>query len=168
MAGVTRRDWVLAALCWTDALRAQGLAYFDEATAREIEAIAETIIPGDQTPGGREAGVIRFIDRALAGYDADKRALYTDGLANAETRRAGMFPGSKAIAELTPAQRIELLKAIENTAFFRQVRQHTILGYFGHPKHGGNRDLAANKLLGIESGPHYQPPFGYYDREAAK
>jgi gluconate 2-dehydrogenase gamma chain len=169
---MTRRDWVLAAACWADVLRAQGpaepFAYFDPATAAEIEAIAETIIPADSTPGAREAGVIRFIDRALAGFDQDKRALYRSGLAEARTKRVEMFPGSASIAGLTPAQRIAMLQAIESTEFFHVVRRHTILGYFGHPKHGGNRGFSAAKLLGTETSAHFEPPFGYYDREYSK
>src|SRR5690349_1796399 len=118
MTGLTRRDWVLAALCWADALRAQDLTYLDAATAREIEAVAETIIPGDNTPGARDAGVIHFIDRALAGHDQDQRALYRQGLEETQRKRAELFPASISIAGLSEAQRIALLTAIEDTAFF--------------------------------------------------
>jgi gluconate 2-dehydrogenase gamma chain len=167
MTGITRRDWVLAAACWADVLRAQQtLRYFDRATAAEVEAIAETIIPADVAPGAREAGVVWFIDGALAGYDEDKHEAYRKGLAEIQLKRAELFPGSPTIAGLTSAQRIELLKSVEKTDFFRLIRLHTILGFFGDPKHGGNRGDAAAKLLGIERSMHFQPPFGYYDREA--
>ncbi len=33
--------------------------------AKEIEALSSTIIPSDELPGAREAGVVYFIDRAL-------------------------------------------------------------------------------------------------------
>jgi gluconate 2-dehydrogenase gamma chain len=172
MTGITRRDWLLATACWSDVLRAQAspqrFAYLDSTTAAEIEAIAETIIPANGTPGAREAGVIWFIDRALAGYDEDKQAVYRQGLAEMQDKRAELFPGSRTIAGLTPAQRTTLLKAVEQTEFFRLVRRHAILGFFGHPKHGGNRDFAGYKLLGIEHSMRFEPPFGYYDREASK
>jgi len=172
MRGITRRDWVFAAACWADLLRAQPqaprFAYFDPATAAGIEAIAETIIPADGTPGARDTGVIWFIDRALAGRDQDKRATYRQGLSDVEAKRTALFPGSSTIAELTLAQRTALLKLVEDTEFFRLVRLHTILGFFGHPKHGGNRDFASLKLLGIERSMHFEPPFGYYDAEAAE
>jgi gluconate 2-dehydrogenase gamma chain len=71
---LTRREWMLAAACSGEVLSAQQApAFFDPATAAEIEAIAAQIIPDDDTPGARQAGVIQFIDRALAGYDQDKQ-----------------------------------------------------------------------------------------------
>lgn len=168
---ISRRDWILAATCWTEALRAQDaaskrLAWFDPATATEILAIAAQIIPDDDTPGAVGAGVIWFIDGALAGYDRDKQELYRRGLADAESKRAEMFPGSASIAGLAADQRIALLKAIEKTEFFQQVRLHTVLGFFGHPMHGGNRDMVGWKLIGVEHKMQYEPPFGYYDAEA--
>ena len=170
---ITRRDWMLAAACWTEVLRAQQpnspqLSWFDAASAAEIKAIASEIIPDNETPGAGRAGVIFFIDRALAGYDADKQELYKRGLAATQAKRAEMFPQSSSIAGLASQQRIALLKAIEKTEFFQQVRFHTILGFFGHPMHGGNRDMVGWKLIGVEHQMHYEPPFGYYDAEAAR
>lgn len=159
----------MAAACWAEVLRAQKpsrrFEYFDPGTAAEVEAIAESIIPGDSMPGAREAGVIWFIDRALAGYDEDKRAIYRSGLASLQVKRAEVVPGSTTIVGLSPEHRTAVLKTVEDTEFFRLVRLHTILGFFGHPKHGGNRDAGALKLLGMETSMHFQPPFGYYDRE---
>jgi gluconate 2-dehydrogenase gamma chain len=169
----SRRDWILAAACWTEALRAQNtqpqrFAWFDAATAAEIRAIAAQIIPDDETPGAERAGVIWFIDSALAGYDKDKQDLYRRGLAETQSKRAAMFPGSSSIAALTADQQIALLKAIEKTEFFQKVRQHTVLGFFGHPMHGGNRDMVGWKLIAIEHKMQYAPPFGYYDAEAGR
>ena len=176
MNTVTRRDWLLATACWAQVLQAQTatprFAFFDAATAAEVEAIAETILPGDlppgATPGAREAGVIWFIDGALAGYDKDLRAAYTTGLRATQARRLALFPGSPTIVALSGEQRTTLLRDIETTDFFRMVRRHTILGFFGHPRHGGNRNGASAKLLGVEDVMMYTPPFGYYDREAAR
>ena len=157
---------MFAAVCWADVLRAETseLAWFDTFAAAEIKAIAAAIIPETDTPGADRAGVIWFIDRALAGYDRDKRDLYARGLRETESRRAELFPDSTRIDSLTPEQRIVLLKSIEHTEFFKQVRFHTILGFFGHPMHGGNRDMAGWKMLGLEHSMRYEPPFGYYDR----
>ena len=164
---VSRRDLLFAAVCWADVLDAQAapqLVWFDAAAAAEIKVIAGEIIPETGTPGAESAGVIWFIDRALAGYDRDKRDLYARGLRETEARRAELFPQSTSIQSLTQDQRIALLKAIEKTEFFKQVRFHTILGFFGHPMHGGNRDMAGWKMLGLEHSMQYEPPFGYYDR----
>ncbi len=172
MNGISRREWLLAAACWGEVLRAQTvpdrLVYFDAARAAEVEALAETILPADDIPGAKEAGVIWFIDRALAGYDKDQQAAYVTGLQQLQERRAALFPGSASVAGLTPEQRTSLLRDMENTDFFRMVRKHTILGFFGHPRHGGNRNGASTKLLGIQETMVYTPPFGYYDREATQ
>ena len=173
MTGITRRDWLLTNACWAQVLRAQSpakkFAWLDPGAAGEIEAIAETIMPADGTPGARDAGVIWFIDGALAGFDKNLQPIYTDGLRATQARRLALFAGSDSIAALTGAQRTALLTDIESTDFFKAVRRHTVLGYFGHPRHGGNRNGASAKLLGIQLDTMmYQPPFGYYDREAAQ
>ena len=54
MRSISRRDWLLAAACWTQVLRAQTATqpfeFFDAAQAAEIDAIAETILPADPPP----------------------------------------------------------------------------------------------------------------------
>jgi gluconate 2-dehydrogenase gamma chain len=175
---ISRRQWLAATPLGAAVLAAQEHAHqvmqsgkpgsfnvLDPGSAREIEAIASQVIPTDNSPGAREAGVIYFIDRALATFDGDKRDLYTKGLEAAQAKRNAMFPGSKSIAALSPDEQIRLLEAIEKTEFFEQVRTHTILGFFGNPSYGGNRDLVGWKLIGFEDRFQFEPPFGYYDAE---
>src|SRR5438105_9529160 len=100
------------------------LQYLDPQTAADLEALAAQIIPSDDTPGAKEAGVIFFIDRALATFDQDKRALYRDGLAAA--RAAARAAGLSAAK-------------IEHTEFFETLRRHTIMGFLASPAWGGNR-----------------------------
>jgi gluconate 2-dehydrogenase gamma chain len=177
---ISRRRWLAVSpfgAGWVAVLAAQehahdvmrsaapaALTALSPAEAMEISAIASQIIPSGESPGAREAGVIYFIDRALATFDADKRALYTKGLEEAERKRAELFPGSTNIAELHADQQVRLLEAIENTEFFEQVRTHCIMGFFGNPGYGGNRGLAGWKLIGFEDRFQFEPPFGYYDR----
>ena len=172
MNGITRREWLLATACWGEVLRAQTgaerLVYFDAGTAAEVEALAETILPADDKPGAREAGVIWFIDRALAGYDKDLQPVYSSGLREVQTRRAALFPGSVDIAGLTAEQRTALVRDMEKTELFGLLRKHTVLGFFGSPKYGGNRNGASAKVLGYQEAMMYTPPFGYYDREGAQ
>ena len=139
------------------------LSVLSETEAREIEALAAQIIPSDGTPGAREAGVIYFIDRALATFDAGKRTLYTEGLRQAQAKRRELFPSSESIAALQPDEQIRLLHAIEDADFFNQLRTHAVMGFFGNPSYGGNRDQAGWKLIGFEDKHQYEPPFGYYD-----
>lgn len=137
--------------------------FFDAATAAEIEAIAAQIIPSDGTPGAREAGVIYFIDRALAGFDEDKRPAYREGIAEIEKKRLELFPDSKSIAALSSSDQARLVHAIETTKFFELVRLHTMLGFFGDPSYGGNRNNVGWQLIGFQGHHAYQQPFGYYE-----
>lgn len=120
------------------------------------------IIPKDETGGAREAGVIRFIDLNLATYENDKQAAYVAGLKMLAEKSRGRF------SDLTSAKQIEILRSIEKTDFFDLVRQHTIMGFFSHPKYGGNRDKMGWKLIGFEDAYVFQPPFGFYDGPEGK
>src|SRR5208282_29598 len=62
--------------------------------AAEIEAAASRIIPADDTPGAREAGVIYFIDRALATFAADQLDDYVKGLPVLQAKTQELFPGT--------------------------------------------------------------------------
>jgi len=141
------------------------LEYLNAADAAEIEAMAGEIIPSGDSPGAKEAGAIYFIDRALKTFDADKRALYREGLAEA---RRKLPAGAASVAALTSAQRIALLQSMEKTPFFTALREHTIISFLADPKWGGNRGKAGWKLIGFEDKFEFQPPFGFYDAEAAK
>src|SRR5260370_21682934 len=54
--------------------------FFSSQDAVEVEAIAAQVIPGDDTPGAREAHVIYFIDHILLTFDRDKQPSYTQRL----------------------------------------------------------------------------------------
>ena len=139
------------------------LTYLSPADAAEIEALAAEIIPTDDMPGAKEAGVIFFIDRALATFDRDKRALYRGGMAEAQGQRRTHYPASASLAALTSEQRIKMLQSMEKTPFFEALRVHTITGFLAEPAWGGNRDKAGWKLIGFEDKWVWKPPFGYYD-----
>jgi gluconate 2-dehydrogenase gamma chain len=143
----------------------QRLQYFSPEQAAEIESITAQIIPSDETPGAREAGSVHFIDRALATFDRDSQAVYTQGLKDLEAKTRDTFSGASKFSALTGAQQVQLLKSIERTPFFQQVRLHTVVGFFANPEYGGNADKIGWRLLGFEDKFNYQPPFGYYDAQ---
>ena len=41
----------------------------------------------------------------------------------------------------------------ENKPFFDLVRNHTMQGYYGSPRHGGNRDAVSWRMLGLDEPP---------------
>jgi gluconate 2-dehydrogenase gamma chain len=141
----------------------RGFAFFTEAQATEVEAMAAQIIPTDQTSGAREARVINFIDRVLVTFDSERQSDYTEGLEELATQTARRFPGKETFSALSNEQQIELLTAIEDTPYFNLVRTHTITGFFASPLHGGNHDRAGWELVGYDDSLDHTPPFGYYD-----
>ena len=138
------------------------------AQAADIEAIAMRIIPSDGTPGAKEAGVIHFIDKALSTFAAERKAPVLAGLGDLNKRARTKWPGTTSFAALPPARQDELLKLIQDSDFFGEIRQATVIGMFANPSYGGNQNQVGWKLLGFQSHGLYQPPFGYYDAEARK
>jgi gluconate 2-dehydrogenase gamma chain len=41
----------------------------------------------------------------------------------------------------------------DHHSFFEMVRDHTLEGYYGSPRHGGNRDELSWKMLGLGDPP---------------
>jgi gluconate 2-dehydrogenase gamma chain len=168
MTGVSTA-WI--ATHWPAVVQAQELAhqsshfaFFDPAQAAEIDAMSAQIFPTDATPGAREARVVQFIDRSLVSFAQESQPLYTQGILDLQARSKELFPGASAFSTLTSAQQIQVLTSIEHTPFFKTVRDHTVMGMFASPKHGGNFGKVGWQLIAFDDKLNFQPPFGYYDR----
>ncbi|HYP12614.1 MAG TPA: gluconate 2-dehydrogenase subunit 3 family protein [Bryobacteraceae bacterium] len=159
------------------------LRFFSEHEALIIAAAADRIFPTDESgPGAHEANVIIYIDRQLAGPYGRDRFRYTQPPFEDGTPEQG-FQGQatprdsyrEGIAKLgpqfpsLPAQTQDrMLQDIEQTRFFRLLRQHVLEGMFSDPMHGGNADLIGWQLIGFpgpymswasEMGQHDGTPF---------
>jgi len=158
--------------------------FFSPDQAVEIDAITARIIPSDETPGAREAGVVYFIDRALATFAVDDQKTYRDGLPALQARVRELFPAVQKFSAATPDQQDQILHSFDEHAgsgrrmyranasaspFFETVRVHTIVGFLIDPESGrnGNRDGVGWKLIGRDREHMFQPPFGYYDKDYA-
>jgi len=141
------------------------LSFLTAAEAADIEAVTAQIVPTDGSPGAREAGVVYFIDRALASFYSQLAGDYRAQLASFQTTFRERHPAVGSFAALTSEQQIEYLKGIDQTPFFATTRLLTLLGMFALPQYGGNRDSVGWKLLGFEDRHVFRPPFGYYDRD---
>ncbi len=140
-------------------------AFFTAAEAADVEAVAAQIIPTDDAPGAREAGVICFIDHALATFFSRLAVDYRAGLVQFQAACREHLPGATTFAALTSEQQIAFLKTVDRTAFFDMTRVLTLFGMLTKPQYGGNRDGVGWKLIGFEDQHMFQPPFGYYDRD---
>jgi gluconate 2-dehydrogenase gamma chain len=121
--------------------------------------MAAQIYPTTDTPGAREAQVIYFIDLALVTFAQDKQHVYAKGFADLASKTGG-----KAFAALSSADQIALLTSIEKTPFFRTVRDHTIMGMFAAPQHGGNFKKIGWTQIGYDDSLNFRAPFGAYDK----
>ena len=142
--------------------------FFTAGEARLVDALTERIIPADQDPGASQAGVVEFIDRQLVRHYRKYQTTYRGGLAAVEASARARF--GKAFADLPPDAQSQLLAAVEEDPatkdFFAMLVAHTMQGYYGDPRHGGNRDQVAWRMLGLP----YPPVRGrdQYDFTAPK
>jgi gluconate 2-dehydrogenase gamma chain len=168
--GATALDWPAIARASHDAHAAAQspatltFSLLAAADAADIEALTSHIVPSDETPGAREAGVTFFIDRALGSFFAHWRPAFTLGLAGFQAASRTFDPVAASFATMVPGRQIEFLHTVENAPFFDQARLLTLCGMFSSPAYGGNRDGVGWKLLGFEDRHVFEPPFGYYDR----
>jgi gluconate 2-dehydrogenase gamma chain len=135
---------------------APGCKVFTISQAALLGAIAEQLIPADDFPGGREAGVVRYIDGILAGpFGKSYKTRYEQGLAAID--RFSRERHLHDFVSLNPNQQKSILRALESgkeverTAqeFFGMLLQHTFEGYYGDPEHGGNLGGASWKMIGF-------------------
>jgi gluconate 2-dehydrogenase gamma chain len=160
------------------------LEFFTPEEAVEMEAITARIIPSDETPGAKEAGVIYFIDRALVTFASDSQKTYREGLPEVQSLVSEKFPGVKKFSAATPDQQDAVLEELSKSAspprarrgnragansqpFFETVRYHTIAGFLIDPDSDrrGNRGGVGWKVIGRDSGHVFQPPFGALDKD---
>lgn len=138
--------------------------FFTVEEARAVEAMCDQIIPADQDPGAKWAGVVRYIDRQLSGRFQASQNTYRLGIA-ALDRNSRALHGA-AFADLAPEQQLSVLTALdENKApkeawqgveakpFFTLVVAHTMQGFYGSPRHGGNREAVSWRMIGVPALP---------------
>ena len=147
-----------------EAVPAAKLEVLSPEQAAEIEAAACRIIPSDDSPGAREAGVIYFIDRALGTFAADQRQAYAQSLPLLQAKMREMFPIVQKFSQASPDQQDAVLKALEGQPIFEMILAHTVMGFLCVPARGGNRGKVGWKQIGFDDNPAFAPPFGYYDR----
>jgi gluconate 2-dehydrogenase gamma chain len=148
-------------------------AFLNDDDAATVAAFAERLMPGAPgKPGARDAGVLNYIDLALAGAYADQQDFYRRGLAllDAYCRKTH----NASFVRLDAAKQDEVIKALEEgkaagfawptaPAFFNTVRTHTMEGMFADPVYGGNKDFAGWRLVGF---PGAHPAFTPADMQS--
>ena len=143
---------------------AQALVTLNPAEAAAFEAIASRIMPTDETPGAKEAGVIYFMDNVLGGERSEVLPALRKGLSDLQAL-ANDRVGTTALDSIPDASLDSLLREIEDTPFFATLRYLTLAGMFAAPQHGGNQQRTGWLLIGFEDNHAWAPPFGHYDAD---
>jgi gluconate 2-dehydrogenase gamma chain len=123
--------------------------FFSADEARTVDAICERIIPADRDPGARQAGVVNYIDIQLTRPFKRYQRVYREGIAAVDTASRGKF--SRPFIGLTADRQVEVLNDIEENSktFFELILTHARQGFYGDPRHGGNRGMASWKMVGL-------------------
>ncbi len=126
-----------------------------------LVAASSRILPSDGGPGAREAGVIEYIARALAGrYHAGLRPLFSEGVRRLNRMaRAGW---RRPFVDLEPEEQDRILlhfevgraneAAFDGSEFFHRLLELTLEGFLGDPVHGGNAGEVGWRSLGLSLG----------------
>lgn len=145
--------------------------FFTEKEASMVTSLIEQIIPADEWPGAKEAGVANFIDKQLVGPYTRFQRKYRDGLASVETTCQTLY--HKQFEELAWNEQTRFLEKMESgkladllkgdgqqgsniwqddldKLFFNLICDHTMQGFYGSSRHGGNKDYVSYKMVGLD------------------
>ena len=134
--------------------------FFTIDEARTLASMVDQIVPPDQDAGAAWAGVVNYIDRQLCGPFQSLQNTYRQGLAGVDQSSQSLY--GRLFADLESSQQIEVLRQLESrkapgpawkqqssSEFFSAVVDHTMQGYYGDPRHGGNREGVSWKMLDL-------------------
>jgi gluconate 2-dehydrogenase gamma chain len=112
--------------------------FFTEPDFAVVSRLTELIIPSDETPGAREAGVCEFVDFMVA-RDPEQQSPMRTGLTWLQTRSQRDL--ARPFLALTTAEQVALLESLaykakyradeeEAREFFRRIRELTVMGFY--------------------------------------
>jgi gluconate 2-dehydrogenase gamma chain len=157
---LARRDFMIASAAAGTALLSgcfsahnAGWEFLTDENAATLKAICDQIVPADDFPSASQAGVLTYIDRQLTRHYRRHRKVYLAGLEQANRISRERF--GTVLESVSPQQQLAVVTALDskNHQFFELVREHTLEGYYGSPRHGGNRDAVSWRMLGIDEPP---------------
>lgn len=136
--------------------------FFTDQEAACMVALCEQIIPADEHGGGAtEAGVIHYIDRQLvAVFDYDQ-LVYQQGIAALQACCLELH--GRRFELLDSQMQHKLCSMMEEDAlpggpwgdlgqsrFFNLAIRHSMQGFYGAPRHGGNRGYMSYRMMGLD------------------
>lgn len=135
--------------------------FFSDDEARMIISISEQFIPADNDPGASDARVVNFFDKQLTGHYKRHQETYRTGLARIDASALQLY--DKKFSDLEWEQQTQFLESMEHgelpadqwaeadqRSFFNLILDHTMQGFYGSPRHGGNCNYVSFKMLKID------------------
>jgi hypothetical protein len=118
--------------------------FFSPPEFEALDQLTDFIIPRDDTPGAKDAGVAEFID-FMAASDAKIQQPFREGL--------------RPFLKLAAAQQNETLHALDGSPFFLLMRRYTVMGYYTSRMGLEQLDYPGLKLYSASPGcPHSGDP----------
>ncbi|MEL7585323.1 MAG: gluconate 2-dehydrogenase subunit 3 family protein [Prolixibacteraceae bacterium] len=134
---------------------------FTKPEAGCLIALCEQIIPADHDPGATDAGVINFIDKQTYLRFPDDLKIYRQGIDSLQAFCHAKY--GKLFEELEGTTQEGILKEMERnklpeeywpevkqSAFFSLVINRTMQGFYGPPRHGGNKDYVSYRMMKLD------------------
>lgn len=135
--------------------------FFTEKEARTIIVFAEQIIPADRDSGATDANVINYIDKQLVSYYTRFQEQYRTGIQAINNSSQRIL--RKDFHELEWDEQThfmeqmeagdlpeEFWKGIDQRRFFSMILDHSMQGFYGSPRHGGNKNYMSYKMMKID------------------
>lgn len=169
---LSRRTFLKLSATWTGGFWLVGIpvklpADYKILTREESEimdALADCIIPPGEFAGGKEAGITNFIDQQIGenGHLKRDRELYKTCLPALDRGSVDDF-GSRFLT-LGRQEQTDYLKRMESgrydesdsagdwhpfkpSRFFGKMRDHCMMGFYGSPEHGGNKNFVSYRMI---------------------
>lgn len=139
-------------------------SFYRSFTSQEISclnSLCEQIIPADEDPGAMDAEVVNFIDKQIALHFPEEQVLFRKGIAAIQSysiEQSGM-----PFEKLANQTQLALIKLIEEGAlkagswdhssqrqFFSKLVIRSMQGFYGSPRHGGNKDYVSYRMLRLD------------------
>lgn len=126
-----------------------------------LGCLCEQFIPTDEYAGARDAGCVNFIDKLLYQRFPGLAESYRKGIASLENYCTDTY--KKTFASLAWDEQYSLLTKMEKGElpasywekpnqkdFFNMALRHTMMGYYGPPRHGGNKDYVSYRMMRLD------------------
>ena len=127
-----------------------------------LTALCNQIIPDDEYPGAVKTGSVNFICKQLALHLDYSKDNYRNGIAALQAYCRNSF--GKTFEQIPSDRQIQVMQDMEENkltgngwadiqpdVFFAMVLKHCMMGFYGAPRHGGNKDFASFRMLRLDA-----------------